>query len=405
MNGSLLLRSILLRMTRFKLRTLFMGLGIMISVLATVVLQSAVGSVETSLDTFIDRAYPADGIVVMGGSGFMGGPAGRNSLKLTDMETVASSLGVTEWDPVLFAGARDVRNEGNSGFISVSGYSDRAEAVRRRSVQEGEFFSEEDIRTRSNVALLGTTTARTLFGDQSPVGAQLFIDNVPFEIKGVLEPIGVDPHGGDQDDAIWVPYTTLMEKMLKVDYVSAATFIVEDTERADAAKDEIVAILRERHQIGEGQEDDFTVVTPTSMRERRAQTSKTWNLFVPMIGGTAYLVSAIVILAIMQISIKGRTAEIGLRKAVGARPRDLQLQIVLEVLFISLLASLLGLLLAQLGSSALTPMLAEKFGVKAVSIRATAVAAAVGAAILTGLIGGLWPARRAAKLNPVEALK
>lgn len=405
MNGTLLLRTILRRLARFQVKTLFMGLGITISVLATVLLQTVVGSVEGAFTSFIDRAYPADGIVLIAGSGFMGGPAGRNNLKLADVEAVAGTIGSEEWDPVVFAGARDVSNAGNNMFVSVAGYSEKAEGVRRRSAIAGEYFTADEVRGRANVALIGTNTAQALFGDQSPVGAQLFIDNVAFEVKGVLEPIGADPHGGDQDNAIWVPYTTLMEKMLKQDYVNAATFLIDDPDRAEEIKEEIVTLLRERHQIGEGQEDDFSVITPVLMRDTRAKTAKTWELFVPLIAGTAFLISAIVILSIMQVSIKGRIAEIGLRKAVGARSRDVQVQIVLEVLLVSVIASLIGLVLAQIGSNALAPMLAEKFGVKQVSPPLTAVAVAVGAAMLTGLVGGLWPARRASKLNPVQALK
>lgn len=407
MNRPLLFRTVLLRLWRNKAKTLLMGLGITVAVLAMVLLQTALVSVEKAFNTFFDRAYPSDGIVLMAGSGFMGGTAGRENLRLSDVETVVSSLGLTLWDPVVYAGARDVKHEGNSASVSVAGYSERAESVRRRSVQDGEFFSPDDIRGRANVALIGSTTAETLFPGESPVGAQLFIDNIPFEVKGVLETIGADPHGGDQDNAIWVPYTTVMERMMKVDYVSGTTFIVEDTGRMDEIRDEIAEILRARHQIGEGQKDDFIVMTPVFVRDRFAQTSKTWKVFVPLTAGTAFLISAVVILSIMQISVKARTSEIGLRKAVGARSRDVQTQIVLEVLLVSLAASLLGLLLAKLGGDAVTPMLAAKFGFGArhVGPPLLVLILAVGVAIATGLLGGVWPARRAARLNPVKALK
>jgi putative ABC transport system permease protein len=132
---------------------------------------------------------------------------------------------------------------------------------------------------------------------------------------------------------------------------------------------------------------------------------RTFNIFIPVIAVTVFLISAIVILSIMQITIKGRTREIGLRKALGARPRDLQTQIVLEVLSISVVSSVIGLMLAQIGSMAVAPMLAAKFGVKHVSPPTLAMATAVGAAVAAGLLGGMLPARRAARLNPVEALR
>jgi putative ABC transport system permease protein len=404
-NRSLLFRTVLLRLNRYKLKTLFMGLGIMVSVAATVLLQTAAGSVREAFSSFIERAYPADSVVLMAGNGFMGGGEGSRNLRLADVETIANSIGITDWDPVVYAGSRDVTRAGRSARVSVVGYSEKAEGVRRRSAQDGEFFSPDDVKGRGNVAIIGATTAEKLFADESPIGAQLFIDNVPFEVKGVLEKVGVDPHGNDQDDTIFVPYTTLMEKMLRRDFISGATFMIEDRSRADAVAKDMAAILRERHQIGQGQEDDFSVITPVLMNDMLDKAFKAFNLFIPLIGGTAFLISAIVILSIMQISIKGRVSEIGLRKALGARSRDLQIQIVLEVLVVSAAASLIGLLLAQLGSTALTPILAAKFGVRRMSPPAMLLLVAVGAAMVTGLLGGVWPARRAAKLNPVEALK
>ncbi len=406
MNPALLFSTVLRRLGRFKLRSIFMGLGITVGVLAAVLLQTAVLSIEESFTSFINHSYPAGSMVVMAGTGFMAGSAGgRPNLQISDVEAIVNSLGIKQWDPAITIGPRDIKQEDNIGLVNVSGFSEQAETVRSRSTQEGEFFSAEEVRNRSNVALIGSTTAKTLFPGRSPVGANLFINNVVFRVKGVLETTGVDPHGGDQDNTIWIPYTTLMDKVMKTRQISAATLMVEDPSRMDELQKEVTQILRERHQIGEGQQDDFSIVTPVSMRQLRSRTSGTWSLFVRLIVGTVFLVSALVILSIMQISIKGRTAEIGLRKAVGARPRDLQLQIVLEVLVVSLIASVIGLVLAQIGTTMLAPALAQKFGVKEMHPQLLVIGMAVGLALLTGLLGGLWPARRAARLNPVQALK
>jgi putative ABC transport system permease protein len=405
MNQPLLLRSILLRLWRFKAKTLFMGLGITVAVLATVLLQTVAGNVREAFSTFVADAYPADSIVLLAGTGFMGAGPGRNKLRLADVQTVVSSLGITEWDPVVYIGLRDVKNAGNNFAVGVAGYSEKAESIRHRSLREGEFFTADEIRDRANVAVLGSTTAKKLFPGESPVGAQLFIDNVPYQVKGVLEAIGVDPHGEDQDDVIQIPYTTLMEKMVKVTAISGATLVIGDRSRVEETGREITKIMRERHHIGEGEDDDFSVLTSTFMQGLVSKTFKTFDIFVPLIAGTAFLISAMVILGIMQISIKGRTAEIGLRKALGARSRDLQAQIVLEVLMVSAVASVLGLLLAQVGLVAVAPMLAAKFGVKHVGSPVLLLIAAVCGAMVTGLLGGVLPARRAAKLNPVQALK
>jgi putative ABC transport system permease protein len=404
-NRALLLQTVWLRVKRYRLRSAIIAAGICVSVVATVLLQSAAVSVRQAFNVFIDRAYPADGVVLMAGGGFMGGRAGRTNLKLTDVETVAAELGITQWDPMVVIGGREVRNGGNSVSVPITGSSEKAENVRRRSVQDGEFFTAADVTQRANVALLGTTTASELFPGQSPIGARLFIDNVPFEIRGVLESVGVDPHGGDMDQTIVIPYTTLLDEIARVDFVSAATFVIDDPARANAVRDEILRTMRERHSIGSGQEDDFVVVTPVMVKAMADKTFRIFDLFIPAIAAAAFLISAGVIFSVMQLNIRARTAELGLRKAVGARARDVEIQIVLEVLILAAGASVLGLLLASLGSTLVTPLLAAKFGVKQVTPSLTASILAAVAALLTGIAGGLVPARRAAKLDAVQSLR
>ena len=407
MNQKLLLTSTLLRLGRSKIRTLLMGLGIIVSVLATVLIMTAEHSFRLRFAAFIQRAYPADSVILTPGSGAMGGSSGATPLRLSDIAVVASSITqIRVWDPLVRGGSRDLKNGANNTSVSVVGVSENAPEARRRSVEDGEPFTPEEVRARAHVALIGSTTARKLFPGQSALGETVFVDNIPFKIKGVLESVGVDPHGNNQDDTLQVPYTTLLDEMLKADSVNAVTFLVRDgSSQSESVAREIAKVMRERHGIGPGQQDDFSIMTPTLMQALVARSFQIFDIFVPVIAGTAFLISGLVILSIMLISIRERTAEIGLRKAVGARRMDLQVQFVLEVLIVAVMSSVVGLVLVKLMTQALGPLLAAKFGIRHFSATPGAMALGVCAAVVTGLIGALVPARRAAKLDPVEALR
>ncbi|HZX27447.1 MAG TPA: ABC transporter permease, partial [Telluria sp.] len=369
MNYSLLADMTLTRLGRNKVKTCMMGVGIVISVLATVLVQVAGDGFRGAFDTFINRAYPADSVWLVSGGGLMGGGGTANRLRLSDVEAVRAAVPeIVSWDPIVQGGARDLKHGGQNAVVPVTGLSDAAQEVRRRGVAQGEFLSAEDIATRAHVVLVGSTTARKLFGNESPIGAQLYLDNVAFTVKGVLDAAGVDPHGGDQDDMVQLPYTTLMEQMLHTENITGVTFTVADRTRVADIGKRIETLMRTRHQIGAGQEDDFTVTTPLLMQDLVARSFRIFTIFVPLIGATAFVISGLVVLGVMLVAIRQRTSEIGLRKALGARPRDLQAEIVIEAGVIALISALVGLILAQLALQFLAPLLAERFGVSSLHL-------------------------------------
>ena len=406
MNRELFAQTVLRRLTRFKGRALLMSLGVIVSVLATVLVASLSGTIHSAFDGFIGRIYPDDGITLVAGSSFMGGGLGRDNLRVKDVEAVAASLpAIAGRDPQNSAGRRDIKVGDRNTRVAVLGYSAQHADVRRQSVSEGAFFTADEVAARSRVALIGPTTARALFGDTSPVGATLFIDNAPYRVQGVLESLGMSPHGEDLDDMIAVPYTVVMDSLAKVDFLRAASFRVTHAEDAESIAEQIRTIMRQRHDIRAGQRDDFTVVTPRQMHEMVASTFRTLNLFVVLICAAGFLVSALVLLAVMLASIRQRTPEIGLRKAVGADLAHIRDQVIAEVTVIAAAGCALGIVLAYPLIAVIAPLLAAKFGFTGAAISLNAIVIATAAALVTGVLGALWPALRAARLNPIDALR
>lgn len=402
MNKRLLLAGSIRIFTRYKLRSFFMSLGIVIGVAALVVMRSMGSGAEQAMMDKIERMFSASSIMIRNsGGGMRGGRRQPGKLTIEDIEAIDDQLeAVIDWNPTVVAMNQEVTYQGQSRSLMVIGQSERAEFVSGRSVIKGEFISASDVRSAARVALVGSKTAESLFGDEDPVGKQIRIGNSPFRVKGVLEQQGVDPHGRDRDDEVHVPITTMMRRLLNVDIINGAKLTVSSPEEVDETADQVAEILQVRHGLAHDQPDDFSIFTPNQVQEAVHEANRVLTVYLPATAGIALLVAAIVITNIMLIGVRERVAEIGLRKAVGATNGQISGQFLLESLAVSVISGALGV---GIGAGILV-VLARTMSPET-RITPDSIALGLIAALVVGILAGYLPARQAARLEPVDALR
>ena len=389
-------------MSRYKLRTGFMMLGSVIGIAGLTFVISVGQSAQRKILKTVGQMFGDSGIVIHDGGGqMMGGPHGPGTrLKIDDIAAIAKEVpGIEAWDPMQTITA-SVRHGDSADNAAVFGESERWPQVWNRTASRGDLFDETAVLGSARVAIIGETVVKELFGNDDPLGADIQIGSVPFKVIGVLEAWGTDPHGMDRDNEVIVPISTLMRRLTNVDTISAAKLVVTDPARSDEMKTEIKRILRERHGLTAGQPSDFSIITATEIRRMVGQVQRVLFFYLPLVAVIALLVGGIVSASLMLASVNERVAEIGLRRAIGARSQDIRLQFLLETT-ITMLAGgvggvVFGYTVARLGATRMhldgvTPWMAALLGVIASS--------------LVGLLAGVLPALRAARLHPAEALR
>ena len=398
-----ILRSSLRAMGRHKLRSGFMMLGSVIGVAALTFVLTVGGAAQRKLLATVRQLFGPSSIVVTSGGGFfMGGPRGEaGRLTLDDARALADALPQIEaWDPMQVVVGVAVRHEEASQAVRLIGGSERAEHVWERGVSEGEYFDAQAVATSARVALVGETAARALFGDEDPLGTEVLIGSVPFRVTGVLAREGTDIHGMDRDNEVVIPISTAMRRVMNVDVIRAVKLLVRDPARVDETADEVTRLLRERHAKAEGQPSDFTLITSSFVQRNVGKVQRVLFLYLPLVAGISLLAGATVAATLMLSSVSERVGEIGLRRAVGARPRDIGLQFLLETAVTAVGGGVLG---AALGSGLAVLVAARmNFGL---GVSWPAVAVGLLSAGITGLVAGVLPARRAARLEPAAALR
>lgn len=292
-----------------------------------------------------------------------------------------------------------VRWEDQTANTIAMGMAASGFAIRNFDVARGRFFSEEENRALKRVAVLGPTVAKNLFGEADPVGLTIRIGRVPFEVIGVTAPKGIDQNGTDQDDLIMVPLGTAMRRLLNVTYVQSVYLQAKDTQLMGKAESEIRELLRTRHRL-RGKPDDFTIQNQETLLATEREASQSMTFLIGSVAGISLLVGGVGILAVMLIAIRERRGEIGLRRALGARCRDIRVQFLIESIMLAGTGGAAGVISGVGCAYALSAL-----GYWETLISWPSTAFALVFSVVLGVFFGIYPASRAARLEPIEALR
>ena len=398
-----ILRVALRALRRNVMRTLLTMLGIIIGVAAVI----GMVSIGTGARVQVEQQIAALGqnvIMIMAGNmsrgGMFSGMGGAPTLTLEDALALRTEVeGVAYMSPEVRGNVQIVAGNLNWN-ASVMGVSQEYLDLRAWPLADGEFFTESDVNASARKVVLGQTTAKKLFEDANPVGATVRIKGIPFTVVGLLSAKGSNMMGMDQDDISLVPYSTAMHRLFGQNFLRSINLGASDSASIKAVTTQISELLRQRHRILPGRDDDFMVRTQEEITEFATSTAKTMTGLLGAIAGVSLLVGGIGIMNIMLVSVTERTREIGIRLAVGARKRDIMRQFLTEAVVLSLVGGLIGIgvgigvslgLAAQFNWPTLTPTYAI-----------------VGSFIFSAAVGvffGYYPARKAAQLDPIEALR
>jgi putative ABC transport system permease protein len=386
-----------------KMRALLTVLGVVIGV-GSVILMVAVGvGAQAQVRAQVDK-LGTNMIVVTPGATSQGGvnqgAASFNRLTVEDADKLkreSNLLGAVS--PVVLTRAQAVGGQGN-WRTSINGVTPDYQVIRDWPLQSGRFFDQDDVRSKRKVVVLGATVADNLFPDQDPVGQQIRLRNVPFDIIGVLARKGQTAQGADQDDVVLAPSTTVQTRLAGHTFIGQILASTASATDMAAAQSDARGILRESHKIAIGENDDFTVRNQADLAETATATTRVMTLLLAAIASISLLVGGIGIMNIMLVSVTERTREIGIRLAIGARGSDVLVQFLVESVVMSLFGGLMGVGLG-FGASALLSHLTGW----ATVVSPETVGVALGFSGAVGVFFGFYPARRASALNPIEALR
>ena len=388
---------------RNKMRSTLTALGIIIGV-ASVVAMVAVGNGAQARITSQVSALGQNLLSVFAGSrksgGVQSGLGSASALTLADADAIGREVTeVVAISPEDSTTAQAIAN-GRNWSTTIAGESPDYLKIRDWKLASGSMFSQREVRSAARVAVIGSKTASELFGPLNPVGQTVRVGNIPFVIIGLLESKGAGMGGQNQDDRIIIPFTTAMKRITGDKYLRSINVQISGSGRMEIAQQQITSLLRQRHRLTEGRDNDFNIFNQKEIADTVNSISKVITLLLGSIAGISLFVGGIGIMNIMLVSVTERTREIGIRIAVGAQPGDIRLQFLIEAITLSLLGGLIGVL-CGVGASQLVGMVAD---FKAV-VSTGSILLAFGVSTVIGVFFGFYPAHKAAALDPIVALR
>ena len=403
MNGTNLFKIALRALANNKLRAFLTMLGIIIGV-ASVITMLAIGQgSKKSIQKQISE-MGSNMIMIHPGADMRGGvrqdPSSMQTLKLTDYESLRNETNyISSISPNVSSSGQLIA--GNNNYpSSVSGVGIDYLEIRQLNIESGEMFTESDIQTSAKVCVIGKTIADNLFPNEDPVGRIIRFNQVPFRVVGVLKSKGYNSMGMDQDAVVLAPYTTVMKRLLAQTYLEGifASALTEDM--TDNASEEITEILRRNHKLKESDDDDFTIRSQQELSSMLNSTTDLMTTLLACIAGISLVVGGIGIMNIMYVSVTERTREIGLRMSVGARGIDILSQFLIEAILISITGGIIGVIIGC-GASFIVKNVAHW----PIYIQTWSVLLSFAVCTITGVFFGWYPAKKAADLDPIEAIR
>ena len=409
MNFSEILRTAVFALRGNWLRSVLTSLGVIIGIAAVIVMVSVGQGTQAEIDKLVS-GLGSNRLDVMGAGGFGGGGArlaagSRYTLGEGDADAIRKEVPEVQYVAASLRGGTQAVYAENNASTQWQGVQRDWFDINEWKIAGGSGFSPRDYDSAAKSVLLGETVRRELFGDEDAVGQTVRLGRVPFTVVGTLQPKGQGGFGQDQDDLVVVPLETARRRLtgataLPPGAVQQITLGVGRAEDLSYAQDEVEALLRQRHRIQPGDDDDFNVRNIAEVVATRTQTTRLMSLLLGAVAGISLVVGGIGIMNIMLVSVTERIREIGLRMAVGAGPSDVRRQFLAEAMLISLVGGAVGIVLGAVGA-----WLVGRFGSLPVALDAKVIALAAGFSIATGLFFGYYPARKASLLDPIEALR